>query len=110
MGEFPNKSTQFSSTNQPEKNGRPKGTENSKTRLLRLLKIMQKVENPVTGDIEEYSVLEQMDMKLILKALGGDVTAYREILDRLEGKALQESKTTMEGNIDIKQITGMEIK
>jgi len=74
------------------------------------LELTQKIENPVTGELEEYTVLEQMDMKLIMKALSGDVVAYKEILDRLEGKAIQESKTTMEGNIDIKQITGMVIK
>ena len=74
------------------------------------MELTQKIENPVTGELEEYTVLEQMDMKLIMKALSGDVVAYKEILDRLEGKAIQESKTTMEGNIDIKQITGMVIK
>lgn len=71
--------------------GKPKGTENSKTRLRRLLTLVQIKKNPVTGDNEEFSLLEQMDMSLIVKALKGDVTAYREILDRYEGKAAQKN-------------------
>ena len=30
MNKFPNKATQFSSTNQPKKNGRPKGRRHNK--------------------------------------------------------------------------------
>ena len=72
-------------------NGRPKGIENSKTRMRRLLELTQTKKNPITGKDEEFSLLEQMDMSLIVKALKGDVTAYREILDRFEGKADQKN-------------------
>ena len=37
MNKFPNKATQFSSTNQPAKNGRPKGRRNVATVLKELL-------------------------------------------------------------------------
>ena len=34
-------------------NGRPRGTENSKKRLWRLLQLTQQVKNPVTKEMEE---------------------------------------------------------
>ena len=37
MNKFPNKATQFSSENQPEKRGRPKGRRNVATVLKELL-------------------------------------------------------------------------
>lgn len=85
-------------------NGRPKGVENSKTRLLRLLKLVQVKTNPINGEKEEFSVMEQIDMAIITKALKGDIKAYQEILDRLEGKATQEIKQTGETPVTIKVI------
>lgn len=70
-------------------NGRPKGIPNSKTRYLRLLTLTEKIKNPVTGDMEEFSIIEQLDMQMIAKARKGDLKAYKEIMDRLEGKAQQ---------------------
>jgi hypothetical protein len=74
--------------------GYPKGVPNSATRLKRLLELTQKKRNIATGEMEDFTVIEQMDMALIKKALGGDVIAYREILDRLEGKAKQTMEVT----------------
>ena len=49
--------------------GKPKGVEHSKTRLLRLLQLVTKVRNPVTGEDEEFTIAEQLDMKIIAKAM-----------------------------------------
>lgn len=69
--------------------GRPKGLVHSTTRLKRLLELVQNRRNPVTGEMEQFSVVEQMDMAIVAKALRGDINAYRELLDRLEGKPKQ---------------------
>jgi hypothetical protein len=82
--------------------GKPKGVEHSKTRLIRLLQIVQKKKNAITGESEEFSVAEQMDMALILKALKGDIKAYAEILDRIEGKATQHIENKNDVPLTIK--------
>jgi hypothetical protein len=82
-------------------NGRPKGVPNSKTRLLRILELVQKKRNPVTGQDEEFSIAEQMDLQLISKALKGDMKAYEILLDRLEGKPKQSTEVEVSGGMTI---------
>jgi hypothetical protein len=84
-------------------NGRPKGVQNSKTRLLRLLELVQKKRNPITGEEEDFTVLELMDMQMISKALKGDQRAYEAVVDRLEGKPKQTTDITadIKGNVQI---------
>lgn len=82
-------------------NGKPKGVQNSKTRLLRLLELVTKVRNPVTGEEEEFSIAEQLDMQIIAKARKGDLKAYEIILDRLEGKPKQSTELEVSGGINI---------
>lgn len=69
--------------------GRPKGIPNTKTRMRRLLELTEKIKNPVTGELEEFTIMEQLDMQLIAKARMGNLRAYKEIVDRIEGKATQ---------------------
>jgi hypothetical protein len=82
-------------------NGRGKGILNSKTRLLRLLELVTKVRNPVTGEEEEFSIAEQLDMQIIAKARKGDLKAYEIILDRLEGKPKQSTEVEVSGGVNI---------
>ena len=83
--------------------GRGKGVPNSKTRLLRLLELVTKVRNPVTGEDEEFTIAEQLDMQIIAKARKGDLKAYEILLDRLEGRPKQTTDINAEvkGNVQI---------
>jgi len=78
-------------------NGRPKGSLNTATRLRRLLDITQNLKNPITETIEGFTVLEQIDMKLIMKAKEGDLASIKEMYDRLEGKPQSSVDLTTKG-------------
>jgi len=82
-------------------NGRPKGVPNSKTRLLRLLELVQVKTNPITGEKEEFTVAEQLDLMVLQKAFKGDLKAYQEILDRLEGRAKQTNEIELSGGLNV---------
>jgi len=77
--------------------GKPKGTPNTSTRLRRLLDITQNLSNPITKELEGFTVLEQIDMKLIMKAREGDLNSIKEVYDRMEGKPQQSVDMTTKG-------------
>ena len=81
--------------------GKPKGVEHSKTRLLRLLQLVQVKTNPITGEKEEFTVAEQLDLMVLQKAFKGDLRAYQEILDRLEGRAKQTNEIELSGGLNV---------
>ena len=81
--------------------GKPKGVQHSKTRLLRLLELVQTKTNPITGEKEEFTIAEQLDMVLINKALKGDLNAYKELFDRLEGRAKQSIEAELSGGLQV---------
>jgi len=81
--------------------GRGKGVLNSKTRLLKLLELVTTTKNPVTGEMEEFTIAEQLDMKIIAKAMKGDIRAYQELLDRLEGRVKQSTEVEISGGMTI---------
>lgn len=76
-----------------------KGIPNTKTRLKRFLELTNKQANPVTGEMEDMTVAEQMDLAIIAKARKGDIKAYTALLDRLEGKPLQTIDAELNGEL-----------
>lgn len=98
----PPKEHQFSSTNQPKKNGRKKGSRNLTT-ILR--EIMEADKGTLDGVEVDGKVL--LMARLYQKALnskGDNIKAIREILDRIEGKAIQRSENKNENTHNISKI------
>lgn len=77
--------------------GNYKKTPHSKKRLIKILSLLQKKKNPLTGKFEDLSIIERMDIAQVIKALNGDTKAYKELLDRLEGQATQRTDFTTDG-------------
>lgn len=73
--------------------GRGKGVPNTATRLRKLLATVVKLKTPnaITGQ-ETLTAAEMLDLSILQKGLKGDVNAYREIMDRLEGKVIQKQE------------------
>ena len=90
--------------------GRPPGIPNAKTRYKRLLELTSKKANPVTGEMEEFTQLELMDMAIFNKALKGDMAAYKEIMDRLEGKSMQSVDHTTQGDKILPILGGISVQ
>jgi len=85
MNKFPNKATQFSSDNQPEKRGRPKGRRNVATVLKELLATQD--EN--MGGVGDFgSPIAKMLIQIAFHKKSNNnekLKAIKEILDRIEG-------------------------
>lgn len=84
--------------------GKPKGVTHSSTRLKRLLELTENLTNPITKEIEGFTVAEQLDLAQIIKARKGDTRAYNAILDRLEGKPNQSIEHTGDNTNPISMI------
>lgn len=66
--------------------GKPKGCRAFKTIFREFMEATQDRKNPVTGNVETLTIQQQIVLALIGRAMKGDVGAFREIADRLEGK------------------------
>jgi hypothetical protein len=82
-------------------NGRPLGSKNTKTILERFLNLEMDQKNPFTQSTESMSVLELMNLKQIANALEGDLQAYKEVIDRYEGKVVVKSEVVAEVTTNI---------
>ena len=78
-------------------NGRPKGSQNVKTILNKFFNCEMEQKNPFTQEIEKMSVLELMNLKQIANALDGDLSAFKELIDRYEGKIKTSTDLTTNG-------------
>jgi len=61
--------------------------------------------------VQEKAIrLRQVTEALVAKAEGGDVSAIKEIFDRIDGKVVQENKITGDSDepVTIKIVTGIE--
>lgn len=90
--------------------GKHKGTENSATRLMRLLKLTNNLQNPITGEIEGFTVLEQLDLAQIIKARAGNTKSYEVILERLEGKPKETSDINLTGKLTLVDLVKQVVK
>ena len=79
--------------------GRPKGSQNTATRMKKLFELKVKDINPLTKKEETFTGAELLDMALFKKALKGDVNAYRKIMDRAEGKVVTTVQTNIEEDL-----------
>lgn len=72
--------------------GKPKGTLSAKVIIRKWLESREKIKNPLNGNKEEMvTILDSMTLAIIAKARKGDVNAFNALLDRTEGKPIQET-------------------
>jgi len=91
----------FSSTYQPKKNGRPKGSLNRATIAKRWLTTLENVKNPMNGEMQFLTQEDLMTLSLLRKARNGDVQAYKALMDSAYG--------TPKDTIDVTQNEGFSI-
>lgn len=75
----------FSSSYQPKKNGRPRGSLNRKT-LFERWNIKSNITNPLTNKVDGLTQDDIVILSLLNKARQGDVNAIKEWLDNRFGK------------------------
>lgn len=96
--------------------GKAKGIQNASTIARRWAETEQDTKNPLTGRDERLTQADLMTLAQIKNARGGDLNAYREIMDRAYGKVTDESKVTIDASVqtdtddELKGMTRAEIR
>jgi hypothetical protein len=67
--------------------GRPKGSLNRSTIARRWLEAARKGKNPITGEDEILTQEDVITLALVRKAMDGDVSAYKALMDSGYGTA-----------------------
>ena len=87
----PSPENRFSTENQPAVHSK-----RGPSPLTIIKKILAKkidINNPLTHKLEKLSIEEVIAYQWVAKAFKGDAEAIKDILDRIDGKALQRIKT-----------------
>lgn len=71
-------------------NKKAKPYETGKAILEKLLAVEISNQDDVLGNKKKMTIAELMHVRMVKKALDGDLKAYAEVLDRVEGKAVQK--------------------
>jgi len=95
--------------------GKPKGILNAATIARRWAETDQTTKNPLTGQDERLTQADLMTLAQIKNAKAGDLSAYREIMDRAYGKVADISQVSIDANVqtednDIKGMTRAELR
>ena len=69
-----------------------KSYETGKAILEKLLAVEISNQEDMQGNKKKMTVAELMHVRMVKKALDGDIKAYAEVLDRVEGKAVQKTE------------------
>lgn len=77
-----------------KKGGRPKGSRNMQDILIELFGKEVFSRDPITGEDRNITVKERLALSLIGKAMKGDVPAFKELMDRAEGKVTDKVDVT----------------
>lgn len=87
--------------------GYPKGQLQTKTIIKYWLGMKEEIKDPVRpGRTLKVKTIDTMTLALINKARKGDVAAYRELLDRVEGKPVQSTKLLGVGDKALQVLIG----
>jgi len=91
----------FSKTNQPKKNGRPKGSLSMRTVLKKILNQEIDFDDPLLGKKVRKPVHELIALKLVALGISGNMDAIREINNRIDGKLKSIEINVGENNLNV---------
>jgi len=72
--------------------GKKKGTKNTSTIIKDILNTKIDMKDPINGEKTKKEIRYAMIMKQVQRALGGNLNAYKELIDRIDGKPTQSIK------------------
>jgi hypothetical protein len=75
--------------------GRPKGSVSLVSILQKVLTQKVDITDPFTKERGKKELQEAVVISLLTKAIKGDVSAIKEVLERIDGKVLQKTETTL---------------